>query len=182
MKKGKKTEEYNKAMIMLRELEMEYPNLNGISENDERIVAIRKHLDWKPKLSDLENAQEIAERECLTPKTCPRVIHITNKHYNTTNKQSYQLFRAITELKMDAGEALRFLRLDYKAKNLVYLWGYKAIYTIEFNGETLVSPGVRGFVDQIREKGYKISQKNVGKYNLKKHVYIADVTLQEEQQ
>lgn len=165
-----------KALDLLRDLEQEYADLEGISVNDDRLIEIRDLL-----CNELDEIETPADNKdwFLTPKrnssTCPRVIHIVNRHCITAQEQSYQLYRAIVDDGLDMREALSKTGLHPDSKRLLYTWGYEVMYSIDFHGEILWETGVKNFENLIRNRGYKVSYGNIGRYDLKKHIYIAEV-------
>lgn len=178
MNRKKRDERRLKALELLRDLEQEYADLEGISVNDERLLEVRDLLC--NELDEVELPED-DKNWFLTPNrnsvTCPRVIHIINRHCVTAQEKSYLLYREIVDSKLDAQEALKKLGFHPNTKRLLYTWGYSTMYSIDFHGQILWSTGVKNFADMIRNKGYKISQGNVGRYDLQKHIYVSEVEL-----
>ena len=178
MNRKKRDARRTQALELLRKLEQEFGDLEGISVNDERLVEIRNLMF--NEMDDIEVPDE--EKQWFstpnyTAATCPRVVHIITKHCKTTKEKSYMLYRTIVDDKLDVREALNKLNLNSDEKRIVYTWGYEVVYSIDFRGEVIWSTSVKNFENIIRHKGYKISRGSVGKYDLQKHIYIADVEL-----
>lgn len=182
MNRKRRDERRLKALELLRKLEQEFGGLENVPANNTNLIKARELMNYETKKPKPKKKKKGVKKEWfLSPNykanNCPRVIHITQKHCKADKKTVYELYRTIVDNRLDIKEAGDKLNLTSNKTSIAYSWGYKAVYSIDFRGEILWSTGVRNFEKIIRSKGYSVPHGSVGKYDLKKHIYIADVEL-----